>query len=110
MSGVSAGCLQHRLQARLALGQRQAPQILALREQQIESKEDEIVGALVGEGGLQRREIGGAMVVERHDLAVDDCVGQARRRLRDGGEFPVQSRPLRVRSAARPFSMRSCTR
>ena len=62
----------------LALGQRKLPQILVIREQQIEGVEDQVVGLAVGQCGLHRREIGMTVMIERHDLAVDDGVGKLR--------------------------------
>ena len=49
------------LQARLAIAQGQGAQILAVGEQQIEGKEDQLLRLPFGQGRLQRREVGRAM-------------------------------------------------
>ncbi len=77
-SGCAApAALDQRLQPRLALAQRQAAQVLAPREHQVEDEEDQVVGLALADRRLQRREVGRAGVVQRHHLAVDQAVGQA---------------------------------
>ena len=64
------------LQAHLAIAQGEAAQILAVGEQQIEGKEDELFRLPFGQGGLQGGEVGRTMRIERHRLAVDHAIGQ----------------------------------
>ena len=90
---AAARSAQKPLQPGLALGQWQWAQIVVALEQQIEGEEDEIVGLLLGQGRLQRGEIGRAVVVERHDLAIDDAVRRDAAAFGDRGKFrgPVES-------------------
>jgi hypothetical protein len=48
---------------------------------------------------LQCRKIRRAIAIERHDLAVDDAIRKLLGGARNSGNFSVQSRPFRVRSA-----------
>ncbi len=84
--------LQQFFQACLPLGKRQAAQILAVGEQQVERIEDQLVGLAVGNRSLQRGEIRHGAVIEGDDLAVDQHVGQRGALFRDGAELlrPVQ--------------------
>ena len=66
------------LQPALALDQRLALQIGSVGMQQIEGEEDEVFRLLFRQRCLQRGKIRHAMLVERHDLAIDDRIGQAR--------------------------------
>ena len=56
---------------RLALDQRQLPQIIAVEVQQIERDQDDL-GGLALQFVLQHREVGGAIGGGDHNLAVDD--------------------------------------
>src|ERR1700733_5296724 len=84
--------LQQLFQLLLALAERQRAKIHSISEQQIERKEDELVGLAVGNRSLQRREIRVSLLIERDDLAVDQTIGQRTGLLGDGQEFvgPVQ--------------------
>ena len=66
---------QQRLEPFLALGEGQGAQIFAASEQQIEDEIDQVLRSSVGQGRLQRREVGRAAVIEGNDLAVDDRIG-----------------------------------
>ena len=85
--------VQHFLQSRFALPKRQAAKIFAVRKQQVEGKEDQMIGLAVGYRRLQRGKIRRAMVVERNDLAIDEPIRQRARLFRDSGELvgPVQA-------------------
>ena len=87
------------LQARLAIAQGQGAQILAVGEQQIEGKEDQLLRLPFGQGRLQRREVGRAMGIERHRLAIDHAVRQLRRLLGDRREL---LRPVEALARAQP--------
>ena len=65
-----------RLQARLALLERQRAQVLLPVEQQVEDEEDQIACLALGDRRLQGGEVRRAGVVQRHHLAVDDAVRQ----------------------------------
>ena len=56
-----AELLQHPLQPRLALAERQLAQILPPLEQQVEGEEDQILGLLLGQRRLESGEIGRAL-------------------------------------------------
>ncbi len=68
--------LQQFFQPRLSLAERQAAEVFAAGEQQIEHVEDQLVGLAVGDRGLQRGKIRRAIMIERDDLAVDQRIGQ----------------------------------
>ena len=76
MAQVAGRARQQLFQPRLALDQGQGAQIFAIAHQQIEGEEYQPVGLAVGQGGLQRRKIRRAIMVQRHDLAVENGVGQ----------------------------------
>ena len=105
-AGILAGVGEKLLQSRLALAQRQGAQILAAFEQQIEGEIDELVGLAFGKGRLKGGEIRGAVLVQRADLAIDDCVRQLAGGSAMAGYLAVQSRPLRVFKVASPSSTR----
>ena len=81
------------LQACLAFGQHELAQIFAVREQQVEDEEYERVALAVRKRCLQRREVRRAVAAERHDLAVDQAIGQGLRLAHDRVEFlrPVET-------------------
>ncbi len=60
----------------------------------VENKEDQTVGLALGQGRLQRREVRGAVLVQRHDLAVEQAVGQPGGGGGDGGEAAGPLDPL----------------
>ena len=55
-------------------------------EKEVEGVEDELVGAFFGQGDLQGGEVGRALGVVGHDLAVEDAVGKRGGGAGDGGE------------------------
>ena len=83
------------LQSRLAFAQRQLAQIVALDEQKVEGKEDQLVGLVVGQSRLKHCEVRRAVLVQRHNLAVEQAIGKRFRDLGDAGELggPVQPLP-----------------
>ena len=104
-----AALIQQLLQPCLAVREWNTPQVLALHKQEIESEVGQSLDSF-GQRGLQGREIGRAIVIERDDFAVDDAVIQTARSFGDGCEIRVQSSPLRVRITASPSATRSCMR
>ena len=68
--------VQQRFQPFLAFKKRQAAQILVSGEQKIEDEEDQMIGLAVRQRGLQCREARRAVVIQRHDLAVDNGIRQ----------------------------------
>ena len=81
------------LKARLAVGQREFAQVLVALEQEVEGEIDQAVGAAVRDGGLQGREVGHVVGVERAQLPVDHGVRPAGGVGGQGGEAiaPVQT-------------------
>ncbi|MHC2538448.1 hypothetical protein ACVJMY_008017 [Bradyrhizobium diazoefficiens] len=86
-------CLQQLLEPRLTLPERKAAIVAAFGEQEIEGKEDEVLGLAIRQRGLERGKVRRAVVVERDNLAVDHGLRQRIRLLRDGGELvgPVET-------------------
>ena len=80
--------VEQRLQPRLALRKRQGALILGFEEQQVEGEEDQVFRLVVGECGLQCREIRRAMAVECNSFAVEDAIRQRLCLLGDRREFP----------------------
>ena len=92
-SGVAVGArLQQLLQSRLPLAKRHAAKVLAVGKQQIERIKDQIVGLALGDGCLQGRKVGRAVLIERDDFAIDQQIGQRACLLGDSPELvgPVQ--------------------
>ena len=77
---------QQFLEAGLAFHQRQRTQVLASLEQQIKRKENEVLGFLLRQRGLQRGEAWQATLIQRHDFTVDHAVRQRVGVSCDGGE------------------------
>jgi hypothetical protein len=78
----------------LSLGERLRAQVLQASEHLIEDEEDQIVGLAVRDRRLQRGEVGGAGMVERADLAIDDPVRQPGPGPDNGREFGPTNRDL----------------
>jgi hypothetical protein len=85
---------QQFLQPRLALAERQAAEIFATGEQQVERIEDQALAVAVRQRRLQARKIRRAVMVERNDLAIDQHVGKQGRFLRDRLELVGPVEPL----------------
>ena len=83
-TNILSGIRQQLPQSRLAADQRQAAQILAAIEQQIENEIDERIGLAFRKGRLESREIGGAIFVEGTYLAIEDRIRQLPGRGCDG--------------------------
>src|SRR5205085_11153633 len=68
-------------------------QILSTIERKIEHEIDQVLRPAIRERRLQRCEVRRAGVIERHNLPVDDGVGQARRSLGNSAELagPVET-------------------
>jgi hypothetical protein len=79
--------LKQSLETVLPLGERPLSQIVRAVEQEIEGEEDQVFGPAFGESRLERGEIRRAIVVERHDLPIDNSVRKGGRSLSDGAEF-----------------------
>ena len=82
----AAASVQQGFEARLALGERKRPKVLAGVEQKVEGENHEVFGLAVRQRRLQGREIGRSRGIERHHLAVDDGVGQVGRGAPDRAE------------------------
>ena len=82
-----------RLQTLLSFGEREGSDIAGDINQQIEGKEDKILGISLGQRGLERRKIRCAVCVEGDDLPIDDAVWKVRGRLGDRVKLrrPVQA-------------------
>ena len=91
---LRALAFEQAFQPRLARAKRQRAQILAVREQQVESEEDQGGGLSVRQRRLQRREIRRAVMVQGADFAVNQAIRQPRRQLGDGGELVRPVQPL----------------
>ena len=78
------------LRSRSGSSRRSSP----LDEQQVEGKVDQLVGLVVGQGRLKRGEIRRAVLVQRHDLAVEQAIGQRARGLGDAAELGGPVEPL----------------
>lgn len=77
----------------LPLDQRKRSQIFVSGEEQVEGKEDEVIGFPFRQGGLKRCEVGRSVFIERTDLAIDQTIGEPSSRCRDCRPFlrPVQT-------------------
>ena len=93
VADVGRRVLDIALQPRLALCQRQRPQVLLTVEHLVEDEEHEVLGLGVGDRRLQGRKVRRAGVVQRHHLAVDDPVAQLGAGGDDLGNFEDQSSP-----------------
>src|SRR3954454_7040004 len=112
MHGKAMGLtLEQYRQVPLALLQRLAPEIPAIEVEEVEGEQECVAGGARGERLLQRAKI--------RDPAMLDQASPSRYAGRTmsiaaasaiGGNLWVQSRPRRVRSLTRPFSMRTCSR
>ncbi|MNS85292.1 hypothetical protein D3C72_1191540 [compost metagenome] len=56
-----------------AHGQRLFAQVAAADERQVEGVEHDVAGAVIVKGVLQRLEVGHALIVQHHDLAIHPC-------------------------------------
>jgi hypothetical protein len=79
------------LQPRLALAQRQVPQVRPFGEQQVEGEEDQIAAPAVRQRRLQGREVRRAIGAQGAGLAVDQARGK---RLRVLGDLAELRRPV----------------
>src|SRR5687768_15804985 len=84
---------EQRGEALFPVRQSERPQILAVFEQHVEDEVDEILRSAFGECRLQCREIRCAVVVEGHDLAIDDAVWEVGSAFGDRSKLrrPVQA-------------------
>jgi hypothetical protein len=101
---------QQGFQASLALEERTGTQILSTIEEKIEHEIDQVLRPALRERCLQRCKVRRAAVIERHNLPVDDGIGQARRSLGNSAELAGPVETLRVNKWAVPSSTRSCMR
>ena len=95
----------------LALEQRLAPEVPAIKVEEVEGEQECVAGGARGERLLQRAKIRDPAMLD-HGLAVEirGANGSIAAASAIGGNLWVQSRPRRVRSLTRPFSMRTCSR
>ncbi len=88
----------------LASFQRHVAQIVSVEVEEIEGEVDEAARRLVGQGLLQCGEVADALVVEHHDLAVDDrlAAGQGTEAL---GEVGVSRGPVEAAAGRHPYAV-----
>jgi hypothetical protein len=70
------------------------PSCFAALEQEIERKENQVLGLALRQGCLKRRKVGRSVGVEGDDLTVDDAIRRLQRGIRNGAEFRRPIEPL----------------